>query len=133
MTTKGANLTVEDLQDAMDAQCTVAHAQNAGAKKGNKDDAEVMFAAPNGGKTRHGGRNNRNGKSGGNRANLDCHFCGRVGHTKAKCWCNPENAHLRPAWFDPEKKPTEKTGIASIFNSSIHENWLPDGIIYCMH
>jgi len=33
--------------------------------------------------------------------NGKCHYCGKVGHTKAECWENPINADKRPKWYRP--------------------------------
>ena len=36
--------------------------------------------------------------------NGKCHYCGKVGHTKAECWENPINADKRPKWYRPRSE-----------------------------
>jgi len=47
------------------------------------------------------GQSNVNERNMKKKFNGKCHYCGKVGHTKAECWENPINADKRLKWYRP--------------------------------
>jgi Zinc knuckle len=127
----GANLTAEDLKEAIIQYWLQVTAKEGGPNK--SDDTELTLSACSGKCYNCGGEGHKaneckkpkkdgtKSRRQGSKKNLKCYNCGGPGHMAKDCWEKEENKDKRPKGWKSKTNKTGKQGGAAVDNRNVCE------------